>query len=302
MSAFIPIGRRKISFPTSIKTRLAELGYHERDIEHPRVRRHKIVNTRSRLTEQAWVKMLPTLQPILVDLERTRRTQTRYMRIYTFDCYYRSLLRDLIPMQSLYMPNPQSAQAFALIQGIIEHDLDDTNYSGLFASITHDLFDHMSQWMQMKKQPLLLMLPDHLQYDNGSILPLRLRDTELHVAHQYASSATNSGLDDARAVFVQGDGASGAFIGCEVAQAWKADLSMPLVFSRDGCVAVEAIIDVLNSGNNNIRDAEYHISASELDRLDGLYVVCDHCRRLDHLKGNEHTFGYCWRASVSSFL
>lgn len=259
-----------------------------------------MVNTRTRLTEQAWVKMLPTLQPILVDLERTRRTQTRYMRIYTFDCYYRSLLRDLIPMQSLYMPNPQTAQAFPLIQGIVEHDLDDTNYSGLFASITHDLFDHMSQWMQMKKQSLLLMLPDHLQYDNGHVLPLRLRDTELRVAHQYASSATNSGLDDARAVFVQGDGASGAFIGCEVAQAWKADSSMPLIFSGDGCVAVEAIIDVLNPGNNG--DAQYRVPAFELDRLDKLYVVCDHCRRLDSLKGNEHTFAYSWRASVSSSL
>lgn len=241
--------------------------------------------------------MLPVLEPILNDVRRTRRVQTRYMRIYAFDCYYRALLMEMVPLQTLCLPNAQNVQEFPLVQRLIQDDLDaTTDYSSRFTSSTAQLLASMGAWMELKKKSLLGMLPQHLRNEGERMFPRKaVNQTHEDVIFRPSTFMTNSGLDDAASVFVHLGGEPGALIGSEVTQSWKSS-DTPLVFSQRGSETAQNLLDLLhNAGKLRTTRA----TALELDRMDNLYFSCLQCHGDTSLIEGGHASAYTWRACVS---
>lgn len=277
-----------------IKERLLERGFEGRDIDSIRIKRNPLVNLRTRLTEQAWIKMLPSLESILSEVQHARRVQTRYMRTYTFDCFYRRLLACMIPMQTLCLPNAQNALGFPVVQDAIQNDLDaNVNSSSVFEERIPALLAAMATWMESKKRDLLKQLPKDLFYDEGEMIPLKTEDVSYDISLHPRTYMTKSALDDATSVFVQSD-KQGALIGIEITQSWKAP-QVALAFSQRGSNTAAQLLHILHQSG---RLATLRATAVDLDRMDDLYFTCAHCDRPTDKLGSNGKLLWTWRACV----
>ncbi|THH15441.1 hypothetical protein EW146_g5042 [Bondarzewia mesenterica] len=163
-----------------IKARLLAAGFAAQDIDYHGFSYLNLVNKGQPLTEQIWVRIRPKLEAKLALAREDRLNGIRYsekrQREHKAELLYSQWLIQVLPSQRLYLPCSHQAPFLSCFAEVINKDLlaelPDADWDEPIRGIPQSVAD----WLCLKRDQCIAMLPTDYKENGGSMLPTLLSD------------------------------------------------------------------------------------------------------------------------------
>ncbi|KAI0048473.1 hypothetical protein FA95DRAFT_1038684 [Auriscalpium vulgare] len=271
-----------------IVSRLSAAGYEKADIDYVNIPLIPGVDGDKDLTEQAWKKLKPKLETVLVAgrpvrLAKERRNTIRE-RTDVASIRYTNLWRTCLPAMWFYLPPLSWAPKLPCFKDLI--DREDDVAADAWADAVEQMPMDVAEWMEGKRNEHLAMLPGGGTTNSASMEPILLSSPTVTVKRQDRMRGYAGQLELATSVFSEGVDQK-PVIGRDTCHAWK--MGRPLSFSVTGAASAAAVIGALRLNPITTID-------TQLDALDGR-LICMNCSR-NNQNNIDSLFVFSWRLCI----
>jgi hypothetical protein len=200
----------------------------------------------------------------------------------TAEQYYSDILRQVLPVQRLYLPPLSQACELSCFREFL--DLDRVVQPSEWAHAAGQLLESLSEWMSSHRDKYTSLLPSDSNGDQDKLMEVKyLSDPSIEVWRRVEMHSFAGRLELATSVFRHLDTKT-IYIGRDACHAWKT--KGELEFLERGAEAVHALLHELHLGPETT-------TASMLDQLDRRFI-CASC------PADLQRFHRSWRSCVSS--
>ena len=217
---------------------------------------------------------------------RERRLSQRRLREiehrWKAEQYYRNILRQVLPVQRLYLPSLAQACELSCFRELL--NLDRVVQLSEWVHAREQLLESLSEWMSSRRNKYISLLPFDSNGDQEKVMEVKLSsDPSVEVWRRVEMRSFAGRLELATSVFRHLDTKT-IHIGREACNAWK--MEGELEFLERGAEAVHTLLQELHLSPETT-------TASMLDQLDRRFI-CASCPAALQL------FPRSWRSCVSS--
>ena len=196
--------------------------------------------------------------------------------------YYSDILRQVLPVQRLYLPSLSQACELSCFREFL--NLDRIVQPSEWVHAAGQLLESLSEWMSSHRDRYSNLLPFDSNGDQDKVMEVKkLSDPSIEVWRRVEMQSFAGRLELATSVFRHLD-TKPIYIGRDACHAWK--MKDELEFLERGAEAVHALLQELHLGPETT-------TASVLDQLDRRFI-CISC------PAELQRFHRSWRSCVSS--
>ncbi|KAN0142007.1 hypothetical protein V8E53_000469 [Lactarius tabidus] len=251
---------RRIQRHEALRDRIFNAGYEEDDIDFIGMDNVPTANVDKVLTEDAWRRIKRKVESTLSRARENRLLEARYQRINQNKTkaqqYYSEVMRQVIPVQRLYLPSLYQASELSCFRDLINPDRE--AQPAEWEDAAAQLPQSLSEWMSGEQEHHTSLLPSQSAQTNAMEITLLSSPSADRWRHDVMPKFAGQ-LDLATSVF-RYSGTSTLLIGRDACHAWKVE-GHKLEYCARGAEAVHAILQVLELDPATT-------TASMLDQLD----------------------------------
>ncbi|KAH8987251.1 hypothetical protein EDB92DRAFT_2016097 [Lactarius akahatsu] len=265
-----------------LRSRILMEGYDDADIDFIGMHNVPGSNVDKALTNDVWSRIRSKVNTTLSSARETRLLDDRRRRAKehksTAEQYYSELLRQVLPIQRLYLPALSHASKLSCFRDLVDSDREVQHAEWEHAATQLPL--SLSEWMSRQKEDTTSLLPS--QSAEAKAMEITLLSSPSIDRWRMLNFAGQ--LDLATSVFHH-SGTNTVLIGRDACHAWKVEGQ--LWFSARGAEAVHALVQEL-------RLVSATATAHTLDQLDKRFI----CGGCPEDTARRHT----WRSCVAHFV
>ncbi|KAI0268999.1 hypothetical protein BGY98DRAFT_318472 [Russula aff. rugulosa BPL654] len=271
----------------ALKDRILAAGYERADIDFVGMHTVPGANADKELTEKAWRRIRTKVESKLSSARERRLSQLRRREIEyraKAEQYYSDILRQVLPVQRLYLPSLSQACELSCFREFM--NLDRIVQPSEWVHAAGQLLESLSEWMTSHRDKYSSLLPfDSDGNQDKAMEAKKLSDPSIDVWRRVEIHDFAGRLELATSVFRHVDTET-IHIGRDACHAWK--MKDELEFLERGSEAVHALLQELHLGAETT-------TPSVLDQLDRRFV-CTSC------PAELQRFHRSWRSCVSHFV
>ncbi|KAH9054760.1 hypothetical protein EDB87DRAFT_1568074 [Lactarius vividus] len=281
--------RRNLRIPLKLRSQLRSLrsrilmeGYDDADINYIGIHNVPGSNVDKALTNDVWSRIRSKVNTTLSSaresrlLDARRRREKEYKS--TAEEYYSDLLRQVLPIQRLYLPDLSQVSELSCFRDLINSDREVQHAEWEHAATQLPL--SLSEWMSEQKEHSTSLLPS--QSAEAKAMEVTLLSSPSIDRWRMLNFAGQ--LDLATSVFYH-SGTNTTLIGRDACHAWKVEGQ--LGFAARGAEAVHALLQELQLVSTSA-------TAHTLDQLDKRFI-CGGCPE-------DTARRHSWRSCVAHFV
>ncbi|KAH9019534.1 hypothetical protein EDB84DRAFT_1275725 [Lactarius hengduanensis] len=273
--------KRRTQRQDALRSRILMEGYDDADIDFIGIQNVPGSNVDKALTNDVWSRIRSKVNTTLSSARETRLLDDRRRRVKehksTAEQYYSELLRQVLPIQRLYLPALSQASELSCFGDLVDSDREVQHAEWEHAATQLPL--SLSEWMSGLKEDTTSLLPS--QSAEAKAMEITLLSSPSIDRWRMLNFAGQ--LDLATSVFHHSS-TNTVLIGRDVCHAWKIE-GQPW-FSPRGAEAVHALVQEL-------RLVSTSATAHTLDQLDKRFI----CGGCPDDTARRHT----WRSCVCLF-
>ncbi|KAH9008296.1 hypothetical protein EDB83DRAFT_531792 [Lactarius deliciosus] len=276
--------KRRTQRQEALRSRILMEGYDDADINSIGMHNVPGSNVDKALTNDVWNRIRSKVNATLSSARETRLLDERRRRAKeqksTAEQYYSELLRQVLPIQRLYLPALSQASELSCFGDLMDSDREVQHAE--WGHATTQLPLSLSEWMSEQKEHTTSLLPS--QSADAKAMEITLLSSPSIDRWRMLNFAGQ--LDLATSVFHHSRiDIDTVLIGRDACHAWK--VNGQLRFSARGAEAVQALVQEL-------RLVSASATAHTLDQLDKRFI----CRGCPEDTARRHT----WRSCVAHFI
>lgn len=274
--------KRRTQRQDALRSRILMEGYDDADIDFIGIHNVPGSNVDKALTNDVWSRIRSKVNTTLSSARETRLLDDRRRREKehksTAEQYYSELLRQVLPIQRLYLPALSQASELSCFRDLMDPDREAQHAEWEHAATQLPL--SLSEWMSGQMEHCTSLLPS--QSAEAKAMEITLLSSPSIDRGRMLNFAGQ--LDLATSVFHH-SGTNTVLIGRDACHAWK--VGGQLRFSARGAEAVHALVQEL-------RLVSASATAHTLDQLDKRFI----CGGCPEDTARRHT----WRSCVAHFV
>jgi len=233
---------RRIQRRKALKDRILAAGYESADIDSIGMSAVPGANVNKVLTEEAWRRIRNKVESRLSGAREARLLAERCRREGDYrnkaERCYSDILRQVLPMQRLYLPALSQARELSCFRELLNPDRDVQPAEWVLAA--GRLRESLSEWMSLRRDRYTNLLPFHFYGSQGKSMEVRLlTDQSIEIWRHVRMHDFAGRLELATSVFRHPD-TNSILIGRDICHAWK--MAGELEFLERGAAATHALL------------------------------------------------------------